>query len=269
LLSQGSKLTRTPSPLIPSESSFKQREEYHERNAPSPIQQDLDHEFDDPKYQAHRNSLLLQHPQPRQGPTGRHQNTLETKAEDYDNPTGTNSDLSQRTVSDFDPATWGSSGTAALSRNRLSQAEPLSPVSMGSAARSGRDDGPLVPQQKQVVQPKVQVQPEPEEDWEPQYSNSGFGKGGHYSSPYGSGHLLEPIAEVRYSLETDSGHISPEPQVARAVDMRTTARKITGPRPMGARSPQPARLVENSGTIRRKPVASSEVSEDSLDSDTY
>ncbi|TKA76667.1 hypothetical protein B0A55_02591 [Friedmanniomyces simplex] len=163
---------------------------------------------------------------------------------------------------------WGSSGTAALARNRLSQAEPLSPVSMGSGARASRDEGPLVPQQKPAVPPKVHEQAEPEQDWEPQYSNSGFGKGGYYSSPYGSGHLLEPIEEVRYSLETDSGHISPEPQMARAVDMRTTARKITGPRPMGARSPQPARLVE-SGTIRRKPVARSEVSDDSLESDTY
>ncbi|KAK6408344.1 hypothetical protein LTR81_017229 [Elasticomyces elasticus] len=262
--SQGSKLTRTPSPLIPSEASYKGHEEVRERDMHSPVQQDLDHEFDDPKYQAHRNSLLLQHPQPRQGPTGRHQNTLETKAEDYDNPSGTNSDLSQRTVSDFDPTMWGSSGTAALARNRFSQAEPLSPVSMGSATKKARDDGPLVPQQK----PVVQEQPADEHDWEPEYSNSGFGKGGYYSSPYGSGHLLEPIAEVRYSLETDSGHISPEPQVARAVDMRTnSARKITGPRPMGARSPQPARLVE--GTIRRKPVAGSEASEDSLESDTY
>ncbi|KAK0846512.1 hypothetical protein LTR03_006788 [Friedmanniomyces endolithicus] len=268
--SQVSGITRTPSPLIPSESSFKQQNEYHERGMPSPVQQDADHEFDDPKYQAHRNSLLLQHPQPRQGPTGRHQNTLETKAEDYDDPSGTNSDLSQRTVSDFDPTMWGSSGTAALARNRFSQAEPLSPASVGSGARASRDEGPLVPVQRPAVLSRVQEQPEPEaeQEWEPQYSNSGFGKGGYYSSPYGSGHLLEPIEEVRYSLETDSGHLSPEPQTARAVDMRTTARKITGPRPMGARSPQPAKMVE-SGTIRRKPVAKSEVSDDSLESDTY
>lgn len=38
------------------------------------------YDIDDPKYQAHRNSLLLQHPQPRQGPTGRHQNKLESAA---------------------------------------------------------------------------------------------------------------------------------------------------------------------------------------------
>jgi len=202
--SQASRLTRTPSPLIPSETSSRRRDEYDDGGA-SPIQEDLDHEFDDPKYQAHRNSLLLQHPQPRQGTTSRHQNNLETKAHNYDDASGTSSDLSQRTVSDFDPLMWGSSGTAALARNRFSAAEPLSPASTG---RGGRDDGPLVPQ-KPVAPPKIyEPQPEPEPEWEPQYSNSGFSKGGYYSSPFGSGHLLEPIEEVRYSLETDSGRVS-------------------------------------------------------------
>lgn len=211
--SQGSRITRTPSPLIPSEASVRQRDNYDEDPEASPIQEDFDHDFDDPKYQAHRNSLLLQHPQPRQGATGRHQNTLETRAQQYDDTSGTNSDLSQRTVSDLDPLMWGSSGTAALARNRFSGAEPLSPVSMGSANvygnRAGKDNGPLVPQQKPAVPPKVQEpEPEPESEWEPQYSNSGFSRGGYYSSPFGSGHLLEPIEEVRYSLETDSGHVS-------------------------------------------------------------
>jgi hypothetical protein len=30
----------------------------------------------------------------------------------------------------------------------------------------------------------------------------------YYSTPLGSGHLLEPIEEVRYSLETDRGYVS-------------------------------------------------------------
>ncbi|KAK5112547.1 hypothetical protein LTR85_011239 [Meristemomyces frigidus] len=278
--SQGSRITRTPSPLIPSEASLKHGDEYDdEGRGTSPIQQDLDHEFDDPKYQAHRNSLLLQHPQPRQGATARHQSQLETQAHlqnypgDVSGNSATSSDLSQRTVSDFDPTMWGSSGTAALARNRFSVAEqPISPA-------SGRDEGPLVPQpQKQkgpAVPPKI-YEPEPEPDWErePQYSNSGFSKGGYYSSPYGSGHLLEPIEEVRYSLETDRG-VSPDAQVssAKAVDMRSNVRKITGPRPMGSRSPGPQpRIVENNGTVRRKPVARSQASlksEDSLQSDGY
>ncbi|KAF1825440.1 uncharacterized protein K489DRAFT_377990 [Dissoconium aciculare CBS 342.82] len=40
-----------------------------------------------------------------------------------------------------------------------------------------------------------------------------------------------------------------------------TVRKITGPRPMGSRSPAPAQPVQHyevGGTVRRKPVARSE-----------
>ncbi|KAF1730458.1 hypothetical protein CRV24_009921 [Beauveria bassiana] len=41
---------------------------------------------EDPKYKAHRNSVNLQHPQPRQGQTERHQAALEHSAREYDNP---------------------------------------------------------------------------------------------------------------------------------------------------------------------------------------
>ncbi|KAK3054545.1 hypothetical protein LTR09_004274 [Extremus antarcticus] len=270
--SQVSKMTRTPSPLIPSEASINQRDVYDDE--PSPIQEDLDYELDDPKYQAHRNSLLLQHPQPRQGPTARHQNTLETHAHtfDVDDVAGTSSDLSQRSVSDFDPATWGSSGTAGLAKHRLSHFEPISPESMNSPAthgRYGRDNDSLIPQAKPAPAPVHKVthpQPEPEDDWEheePTYSNSGFSRGGYYSSPFGSGHLLEPIEEVESIISVErEQQLSPEPTIssAQAVDMRTNVRKITGPRPMGSsRSPsqnQP-KLVETTGTVRRKPVRGS------------
>jgi len=50
---------RPPSPLIPSQLS------------------------DNPKYKAHRNSVNLQHPQPRQGPTDRFQSRLESEAQHY------------------------------------------------------------------------------------------------------------------------------------------------------------------------------------------
>ncbi|CAK3750810.1 tRNA-dihydrouridine(47) synthase [NAD(P)(+)] [Lecanosticta acicola] len=282
--SQASRLTRTPSPLIPSETSSR-RDQYDDddQQVPSPVQEDEEAAaLDDPKYHAHRNSILLQHPQPRQGTTPRHQNTLESQAHTFDDPAGTNSDLSQRTMSDFDPAIWGSSGTAGLARHRLTQQmEPIRPSSMKSPKGYGsrNDNGPLVPQQKPAVPPKISydAEPEREPEWEPQFSNSGFSKdAGYYGSPYGSGHLLEPIEEVRYSLETDSGRrslksASPEPQVvsARAVDMRSPGPKITGPRPMGA-APKSAstntqsqpRLVDHAGTVRRKPVPRSEGSDD-------
>lgn len=41
---------------------------------------------DDPKYKAHRNSVNLQHPQPRSGQAERYRTTLEESAQEYDSP---------------------------------------------------------------------------------------------------------------------------------------------------------------------------------------
>jgi hypothetical protein len=186
-----SDMTRTPSPLIPSETGSQLD------NIPI-ILPDDDENFDDPKYSAHRDSLLLQHPQPRPGPTHRHQTNLENEARTYSGPdhfeTATSSDLSQRTVdSDFDPSQWGSNPSLSLARtNKLSGIPP------------GKDNGPLVPESKQKPAPRVEVEPPREQRQQaPQKPRQMY-----YSTPLGSGHLLEPIEEVRYSLETDRGHVS-------------------------------------------------------------
>ena len=105
---------------------------------------------EDPKYQAHRNSLNLQHPQPRQGPTHRYQTQLESRAHDFGSPISPTSD------------TWGSNPSLARfvptgAGNRHSgNAGFLSPISDGGSEVSEvkpprppkiRDDGPLVPVQ--------------------------------------------------------------------------------------------------------------------------
>ena len=118
---------RPPSPLVPSQVS------------------------EDPKYQAHRNSLNLQHPQPRPGPTHRYQTHLESQAQNFGSPISPTSDQ------------WGSNPTLARFQpgpsNRLSNGGNLSPISDGgyseisSAEKSNapprppkvRDDGPLIP----------------------------------------------------------------------------------------------------------------------------
>ena len=173
---------RSPSPLIPEESQY---------------------QMEDPKYQAHRNSLNLQHPQPRAGPTGRHQNHLETQAQVYEP-----SHVSGVTSPDYDQ--WGS--MPSLARNRMSAGTAsynpgnLSPISSdggysghSASEQTGRiaqpqkviDDGPLIPPSSGVL--------------------AGYGQTRQmYSSPneFGSQGVLTPlapIAEVRYSLETDSG----------------------------------------------------------------
>lgn len=197
--------------------------------SPSPLIPD-DDDMDGPKYQAHRNSLNLEHPQPRPGPTHRHQSHLESQAIDFDDPNSP----------DFDQ--WGSAPSLALNRSRFGNNNGhMSPLSDGGYSNHSaseqvngrqRDDGPLVPQapQQQRVLP--------------------FGAKQMYSSPLSSGQLLSPlppIEECRYSLETDRHSLTPSPNLQS--NMRVTGRKITGPRPMGSRSPRP---LEHSDTVVRR-----------------
>ena len=120
---------RPPSPLIPSQVS------------------------ENPKYQAHRNSLNLQHPQPRPGPTHRYQHQLESQAQNYGSrsPISPTSDTfgSDPALSRFMPSTG----------NRYSGGGHLSPISdtgysETSAAEQAatpprppkvKDEGPLIP----------------------------------------------------------------------------------------------------------------------------
>ena len=123
---------RPPSPLIPSQVSEK------------------------PAYEAHRDSLNLQHPQPRPGPTARYQNHLESQAQTLNSPVSPSSDQfgSNPILARYAPGNG----------HRLSGAGHLSPISdAGYSELSSknpptrplkvRDDGPLVPQRP----PKVTI----------------------------------------------------------------------------------------------------------------
>ncbi len=113
---------RPPSPLIPSQVS-----DNH------------------PKYQAHRNSMNLQHPQPRQGPTGRYQHHLESEAQYYNNendPMSPSSLTSSQWEAQGGAVAMTSSGPSAYTHGGH-----LSPISDGgfsetSAAMLDRDGRP-------------------------------------------------------------------------------------------------------------------------------
>lgn len=141
-------------------SSYTLDEDPQENRPPSPLVPSQVSEA--PKYRAHRGSLDLQHPQPRQGPTGRYQNQLESQAQTYATPDSPASDH------------WGSNRSnpslSAVNPNqrRYSGGSRLSPISdAGYSETSSRhtgpprppkikDEGPLVPERP----PKV---PEDEE----------------------------------------------------------------------------------------------------------
>ncbi|KAI4211464.1 MAG: hypothetical protein LQ351_005766 [Letrouitia transgressa] len=119
------------------------------------------HISDDPKYQAHRNSLNLQHPQPRPGPTHRFQTQLESQAHNFGSPISPSSDQfgSNPSLARFMPTGSGnrhSGGAGYLS--------PISDAGMSetsSVADRSRvpprppkipDDEPLIPARPPKVQ---------------------------------------------------------------------------------------------------------------------
>ncbi|RDI85823.1 hypothetical protein Vi05172_g4014 [Venturia inaequalis] len=238
--------------------------------SPSPLIPEDRHSMDDPKYQVHRNSLNLEHPQPRPGPTHRHQTYLESQAVSYENPPTPEADH------------WGNTPALALNRNRYSGGShnppDLSPVydededaysqhSASEQAHNNRgpsqqsqgpprppkvksDEGPLVPPKVPLNITIDNSRPPPQPigfGYSSPFSNSGM----HIASP------LEPIEEVRYSLETDNASLklgrnndlTPSPQ---PTAMQSVRRNITGPRDMPPRRGSPG---GNLGTVRRKPIA--------------
>ncbi|KAI9684408.1 MAG: hypothetical protein M1829_002218 [Trizodia sp. TS-e1964] len=210
-----------------------------DQRPPSPLMPN-----EDPKYKAHRNSLNLQHPQPRPGPTHRYQTHLESQAHNFHSPISPSSEQ------------WGSnpalkrfSAGSGTNTNRFSgEVRNLSPISdagysQGSAAdEAGRatpripkptDSEPLVPQTARSVNMRTG-------DTRP-----------HYASPLGAnhGHVNSPVSETRYgegSVSFDA--LNASPRSARSTSGQVPQRKPTGPRPISSASNQRA---DNLGTVRR------------------
>lgn len=130
-------------------STYTVDEDQQENRPPSPLVPSQVSEA--PKYRAHRGSLDLQHPQPRQGPTPRYQAQLETQAQTYATPESPASDHR------------GSNPSLSANQKRFSGGSRLSPISdAGYSETSSRqpgpprppkikDDGPLVPERPPKV----------------------------------------------------------------------------------------------------------------------
>ncbi|KAJ5138468.1 uncharacterized protein N7515_003316 [Penicillium bovifimosum] len=146
-------------------STYTLEDEQDENRPPSPLVPSQVSEA--PKYRGHRGSLELQHPQPRQGPTGRYQSRLETEAQAFSgpiSPTGSDQWESNPSLSAANPAHNRNSGVSGNSR--------LSPISDAGYSETStrapgpprppklKDDGPLVPSRPSKVA----------EDEEPAYS---------------------------------------------------------------------------------------------------
>ncbi|PNY21666.1 Mitochondrial substrate carrier family protein L [Tolypocladium capitatum] len=172
---------------------------------------------EDPKYKAHRNSLNLQHPQPRPGQTERFRTALETSAQEYNNP------MTPRSTD------WAGSAT---SLNRLpSNTNRFSGASSAAAPEGDywpSSPGPPRPPKELIGSPAAQTPPKSgrmsklKDTGSPphQSSESGYGTltGTHLSHYSGSSPKLE-----NRNLNAALG---------------VPTRRPTGPRAMTPKSPE-------------------------------
>ncbi|PQE26813.1 dim2-associated 1 variant 1 protein [Rutstroemia sp. NJR-2017a BVV2] len=184
---------------------------------------------EDPKYKAHRNSINLQHPQPRPGPTHRYQTHLESQAQNYDQAPMSPSSIN-----------WGSS--TSLNRlppnqNRYSQATTnternLSPISDGGYSdRSASGQAPARP-------PKEPIVPE-----KPLNIRNKLQK----PSPLSNEHLSA-------NMQSENSYESSSPQSASrrlSGALGAPTRKPTGPRSMSTAS-KSGELNRDEGTVIRR-----------------
>lgn len=191
-------------------SNYTLNDQQQENRPPSPLVPSQVSEA--PKYRAHRDSLDLQHPQPRQGPTGRYQSQLETQAQIYTMPTGANSDQ------------WGSNPSMSATnpnQNRYSGASRLSPISdtgySQTSSRGGQgpprppkimDEGPLVPERP----PKVKEE-------ERSYAER----------------VASQVSSLFYHIRNENTNILLQSSAMRSPQGMPT-RKPTGPRPLNSGS---------------------------------
>ncbi|KAK0107193.1 hypothetical protein ONS95_003898 [Cadophora gregata] len=176
---------------------------------------------EDPKYKAHRNSLNLQHPQPRVGPTHRYQTALESQADNFDSP------MSPRSLD------WGSQTSLnrlpAQQTNRYSNGTNntgnMSPVSDGGYSNGSASNQP--PQRP----PKEPLAPE-------------------RPPKIRTGKLQKPSPLSNEHLPVDYDPASSPRSATRSMPTGVPARKPTGPRSMSSAS-RSGELNRDETVIRR------------------
>ena len=146
---------------------------------------------EDPKYQAHRNSMNLQHPQPRPGPTHRYQTQLESRAHDFGSPISPTSDTwgSNPSLARFAPVGPGNRHSGGI--GGIGGTGYLSPISDAGASETSaadavapprppkvKDDGPLIPARPAKVTTLSQERLGPEG----RYSTGSLGSEGGYGA---------------------------------------------------------------------------------------
>ena len=189
---------------------------------------------EDAKYQAHRNSINLEHPQPRPGPSYRYQNKLESQADQYGY---TRSDVSSERGEESIRNVNRFSGSAG---NRYSGGVggKMSPISDGGYS-----------QEEEVSKHDTQGPPRP-----PKIPTEGLEEGGLVPPPksraresFGKGHASSPLGGTFPTSAPAGGPIDAHRTLSgRTSPMRSTSGHF--PTGLPARKPMGARPISSAGS---------------------
>jgi hypothetical protein len=191
---------------------------------------------EDPKYKAHRNSLNLQHPQPRPGPTHRYQTALESQAHSFDAPMSpASANWSQTSLNRLPVPRSHRYSDGTNNSGHMSPPEDR-PYSQGSAgnqppARPPKEPiGPPIP--AKIRTGKLQ-KPSPLKNERLSADSTRYNSG----SP-----VYEQMGSPKMASRSMSGALGGVP---------VPTRKPTGPRSMSSAS-KSGELNRDDGTVRRK-----------------
>ena len=186
---------------------------------------------EDPKYKAHRNSLNLQHPQPRPGPTHRYQTALESKAQNFDTPMSPASASWSQTSLNVPPP----------NTNRYSD-ETTNSGRMSVGSDGGYSNGSAL-KQPPARPPKEPIAPQ----LPPKIRTGKLQK----PSPLSNEHLSPERAYSPGGDNTQSGSPRAAPRSLSGALGKVPTRKPTGPRSMSSASRSGGELNRDDGTVMR------------------
>ena len=205
--------------------------ERHQQENEAPLSPLLPQE--DPKYKAHRNSLNLQHPQPRPGPTHRYQTALESQAVNYDAPMSPSSaNWSQTSLNRLPPQKTNrySDGTNNTGR--------LSPVSDGAYSNGSASNQPPARPPKELITPQLP----------PKIRTGKLQKPSPLGKSVSNDHLSPDDQPYNPEIGYDQAG---SPRSQRVISGGVPTRKPTGPRSMSTSSKSGGELNRDDGTVRR------------------
>ncbi|KAK3359095.1 hypothetical protein B0T25DRAFT_86337 [Lasiosphaeria hispida] len=221
-----------------------------ELQPPGPIPGYVSMTPEDPKYKAHRNSLNLQHPQPRQGQTERFKVALESQALGFGSPLSPKSADWQGSVTSLNRFPAGNRDSYGSATDQYQQHWTSSPAAANMTATAGPPRPPKEPMDHTVSPGPIRGTPPQNKRLSKLQKQSPLP---HHSVESGYGTMTQGVPTASYISHSRDGG-SPRLENRNLSGALGVSRRPSGPRPMTPKSVGSAASDDgrNSEDVKRK-----------------